>query len=151
EGGIAGGPGEDVRGQRGVGRGRPGGAGVRRPRLVHAVPARPPPDGRARVSNLRGDGRDPQAEGGGGSAGRQGVGGIQVSVASEIEILNRPFRAKAASLSPEAARSLLALKFTRADREKMRRLAEKARGGRSLRRSERKQRATSAPATSWPC
>ena len=40
----AGGAGEAVRRQRRLGRRRPGRAGLRRPRLVHAVPARPAPE-----------------------------------------------------------------------------------------------------------
>ena len=48
----AGGAGEVVREQRGMGLGGPGGAGVRRPRLVHAVSGRPASDGRARLSHL---------------------------------------------------------------------------------------------------
>ena len=58
----AGGPGEAVRRQRRLGRGRPRRAGLRRPRLVHAVPPRPAPAGRPRLPHLRGDRRDPEAE-----------------------------------------------------------------------------------------
>ena len=68
----AGGAGQAVRRQRRLGRRRPGRAGVRRPRLVHAVPPRPAPDGRARLPHLRGDRRDPQAQDRRGGAG-QGV------------------------------------------------------------------------------
>ena len=75
----AGGPGEAVRLQRRLGRRRPGRAGLRRPRLVHAVPPGPASAGRARLPHLRGDRRDPEAEDRRGGAGRQGVRGVQVS------------------------------------------------------------------------
>ncbi len=69
---TAGGAGEVVRRQRRLGRGRPCRAGVRRPRLVHAVSRRPALDGRARLPHLRGHRRDSQVEDRGGGAG-QGV------------------------------------------------------------------------------
>ena len=50
----AGRPGQAVRRQGRLGRRRPGRAGFRRPRLVHAVPARPASAGRARLPDLRG-------------------------------------------------------------------------------------------------
>ena len=76
-GGTAGGAGEAVRRQRRLGRGRSRRAGLRRPRLVHALSRRPAPDGRARLPHLRGDRRDSQAEDRGSGAG-QGVRGVQV-------------------------------------------------------------------------
>jgi hypothetical protein len=52
-----------------------------------------------------------------------------MSAVSEITILSRLLDAGKACLSPEAARSLLAIRFTEADRDRMRQLAAKARAG----------------------
>lgn len=48
---------------------------------------------------------------------------------SEVAILGRVFQTDKSSLSPAAARSILALGFAQADQDRMQELAEKAREG----------------------
>ena len=48
---------------------------------------------------------------------------------SEVSILNRIFRPDSKPFSPDAARDILELDFDQADKERMRTLAAKARGG----------------------
>ena len=57
------GAGQAIRQQRRLGRGRPRGPGLWRPRLVDAVSRRPPFDGCPRLPHLRGNGRDLEAQG----------------------------------------------------------------------------------------
>ncbi len=64
--------------ERGLGRRRPRRAGLRRPRLDHALPPRPAPHGRPRLPHLRGDRRDSEAEDRRRGAG-EGIGGVQVA------------------------------------------------------------------------
>jgi hypothetical protein len=48
---------------------------------------------------------------------------------SEVSILNRILRPKSPTFSPAAARDILALDFDQADKDRMRQLSAKARGG----------------------
>src|SRR5262249_30736857 len=69
--------GETLRRERCLGRRRPRRAGLRRPRLVHALPTGPTPSGRARLPYLRGNRRDSQAQDRRRSAG-QGIRSVQM-------------------------------------------------------------------------
>ena len=52
-----------------------------------------------------------------------------MTIQSDIEILDRLFKESKLPLSAEAAQVFLAVKFSKADRDKMQRLAAKAREG----------------------